>query len=372
MRILIWASSYPPGVGGVEVVVHDLVRGLIARGHEALVVTQGDSASESSATTEDDVTVHRLPFHQVLSSRDPARVAVLTDEVAGIRRDFAPDVVHAHAVHPSLFFLLRTTDAAPCPLVFTIHGWTELAAGEGTLRDRMLHRADWVTGCSQSIVDRAILEMPGIADRTSTIYNGCRDSGMTLAPLPFDPPQIVFVGRLVETKGVDRVLQAMPGVLAAFPAARLTIVGDGPLRPALAAEAARLRITGQTTFTGAVERDRVFGYVNASTLLVAPSRGGTEGLTLVALEAALMQRPVVATRDGGLAEAVVDGETGFLVQDDDPASLTRSILRILTDRDLAVRLGRAGRQRVMEQFDWETQVDRYMSLYERAAGGRFP
>ena len=89
---------------------------------------------------------------------------------------------------------------------------------------------------------------------------------------------------------------------------------------------------------------------------------------MVALEAALMERPVVATRDGGLTEAVMDGQTGFLVKSGDLRGLEKSILRVLGDSELAARLGRSGRRHVLDSFDWDTQVTNYSSLYERAVG----
>ncbi len=87
---------------------------------------------------------------------------------------------------------------------------------------------------------------------------------------------------------------------------------------------------------------------------------------MVALEAALMERPVVATRDGGLPEAVVDGHTGFLIESGDRKGLERSILSVLGNPELAARFGRAGRRHVLDGFDWDTQVSNYSSLYERA------
>lgn len=367
MRILIWSGSYPPELGGVSVVVHGLARSLAARGETVQVVTQSRDG-ESATDLKPEGVVHRLPFHQVLSSRDPARVIALTGNVAEIKRNFQPDLVHVHAVHPSEFFLLRTATVAPCPVIFTLHGWTPMASGQDTLRERMLRGADWVTGCSQHVVDRAILEVPDVGGRSRTIYNGCSDPGLRIAPLPFDPPRLLCVGRLVESKGFDRVLRVLPAVVKSHPAIRLTIVGDGPCRPELERECAGRDLITRTEFVGEVSRDRVFAYLNAATLLVVPSRDGSEGLPMVALEAALMERPVVAARDGGLAEAVVDGETGFLIEGGDLNGLGRSILRVVANSELATRIGRAARRYVLDRFDWEAQLTNYSNLYESAAG----
>jgi len=366
MRLLIWAGGYPPDVGGVEVIAQGLARSLTGRGHVVQVVTQSQTGRASIEMTP-EARVYRLPFHQVLSKRDPAAVADLTRSVATICEDFNPHVVHVHAVHPQLFFLLRT--APPdWPIVFTLHGWTAMAAGEETVRMRMLSRADWVTGCSRHVVERAIEAIPAVVDRAITIYNGCHAPSRAPGALPFSPPTIVCVGRLVDAKGVDVALRALPEIVRFHADARLRVVGDGPLRGALAQLASNLGVAARTEFIGAVSRDAVAEVLDDATVLVMPSRGGSEGLPLVALEAALMERPVVASRDGGLSEAVVDGVTGFLVQDADPPSIARAVARLLDDRALAVRMGRAGRARVLEHFGWDAQVDCYEALYGRAVG----
>jgi phosphatidylinositol alpha-1,6-mannosyltransferase len=370
MRILIWSGGYPPDLGGVEFIVQGLARSLTDRGHAVQVVTQSRTDTASTEPTSEAL-VHRLPFHQVLSGRDPAAVAALTRTVTRISEDFSPHVVHVHAVHPQLFFLLRTAPRDR-PIVFTLHGWTPMAAGSESMRMRLLARADWITGCSQHVVERAIAAMPAIGDRALTICNGCPTPPFGPGPLPFSPPRIVCVGRLVESKGIDVALRAFAELSPSIPAVRLRIVGDGPLRRALEQEAETLGVAERTEFAGTVSRDSVFEHLDASTVLAMPSRGGSEGLPLAAIEAALMERPVVASRDGGLSEAVVDGVTGFLVQDAEPSSIARSIRRVLDDRELAVSLGRAGRARALEYFGWDSQVSRYTALYARAAGRNEP
>jgi glycosyltransferase involved in cell wall biosynthesis len=231
----------------------------------------------------------------------------------------------------------------------------------------MLRSADWVTGCSQHVVDRAVCELPEIAGRAERIYNGCHDPGGNEVPLPIDPV-LLCVGRLVESKGFDEVLRAMPAILEEQPRTRLTVVGEGPQRPELEALCARMNLRSQTHFAGSLPRERVLAHIQAATLLVVPSQGGSEGLPIVALEAALMERPVIATRDGGLPEAVVDGRTGFLVESGDRSGLEQAILSLLRDPPLAARMGQAGRRHALEHFDWNTQVERYMRLYDRTIG----
>ena len=108
--------------------------------------------------------------------------------------------------------------------------------------------------------------------------------------------------------------------------------------------------------------------LNTATLLIVPSQVAREGLPMVALEAALMKRPVVATRDGGLPEAVVDGHTGFLVESGDEKGLERSILRVLENSELAARLG-APVAVTCSTDSTGRSGDQLLNLYARAAGG---
>lgn len=367
MRVLLWSSTYPPALGGVETVVHGLARSLTSRGARVFVVTQGERAEET-VEAEPEATVCRLPFHQVLSSRVPDRVADLTRRVATLRRDFRPDVVHVHAVHPSEFFLLRTNAAAPCPIVFTMHGWTEMEAGVGSIRERLLRHSDRVTGVSEHVVERMVREVPECRERASVVYNGCHDPGPGSSPLPVAPPRILCAGRLVESKGFDLMLGALPRILERLPDTRLTIAGEGPERERLVAQSAKLDLDANVQFTGRLSQEELFARLSDSTVLVMPSRRGSEGLPMMALEAALLERPVVASRDGGLPEAVLDGHTGLLVESDDQRGLEASVLRILENPRLARALGRQGRQRTLAKFSWESQIDNYQRLYETLSG----
>jgi glycogen(starch) synthase len=194
------------------------------------------------------------------------------------------------------------------------------------------------------------------------IHNGVDDPGLPSLPLPFSPPHVLCVGRLVRQKAFDVVIDAMPELRRDHPALRLTIVGDGESRAELEEQARRLGVASSVTFAGSLARASVFAVLNRATMVVMPSRGA-EGLPLVALESALVARPIVATRSGGLSEAVVDGRTGFLVESGDQRALEAAINRILHDPALATRLGRAGQEQVLKVFSSAAHVARYDALY---------
>jgi glycogen(starch) synthase len=150
------------------------------------------------------------------------------------------------------------------------------------------------------------------------------------------------------------------------------LAGDGAARSSLEALAVELGIRNCVEFLGWVSPDRVPALVNGATLVVMPSR--REGLPGVALEAALMARPVVATTVGGIPEIVLHQKTGLLVARDDQEALAEAILYLLTHRAVATTFGEAARRRAQEVFNFERYVDAYDALYRKILirSGRSP
>ncbi|MFP5360431.1 MAG: glycosyltransferase, partial [Actinomycetes bacterium] len=206
---------------------------------------------------------------------------------------------------------------------------------------------------SHHIARRAI-EHGAREEAITVLYTGVDTQVFTPAPLP-EAPTVLHVARLVEKKGTSDLLTAFATVLRTVPDARLRIIGNGPLRPALTAQAHALGIAGEVTFEGVQPHSTVREAMKQATLLCQPSvtagTGDQEGLGQVALEAAATARPVVATRHGGLREAVSDGATGVLVDEHDTAALASAIGAILADPAQAAALGDAGRTWTERHFD---------------------
>ncbi len=189
-----------------------------------------------------------------------------------------------------------------------------------------------------------------------------REEARRRLSLPADCLLLVGVGRLVPVKGFDLLVRALPAVAAAFPAARLLLVGDGPDRATLEAEAQGLGVADRLVLAGA--HDLVVPFLSAADLVVAPSRN--EGLGKALVEAMALGRPVVATRVGGIPTVVVDGETGRLVPPDDPGALARAVTELLKDPGLRQQMAEAGRRRA-EQFSLAVMESRLVELYRALA-----
>ncbi|MDW8339265.1 MAG: glycosyltransferase family 4 protein, partial [Thermoleophilia bacterium] len=175
-------------------------------------------------------------------------------------------------------------------------------------------------------------------------------------PLP-EEPRALFVGVLERYKAFDVLADAWPAVVARLPSARLHVVGHGTLAP----RAARLADEhGSVEWTRELPAEGVASALDAATALVLPSR--SEGMGRVVIEAGLRGRGVVGSRVGGIPDVVRDGVTGLLVPPEDPGALAEALVRVLADRALAERLGRAAR---VEAERWLVSPDEYARRVRR-------
>jgi glycosyltransferase involved in cell wall biosynthesis len=371
VRVLVWAETFWPAIGGVEILAAKLLPELAARGHQLIVVTPEGPDRVVGRAQHGDIPVHRLPLWAAVQARNLERLMWARQQVAQLRRAFKPELVHVYVVGPSLFFQRQTAHAHPAPVLVSLHQANEdRALRPDTSLGATLRSADWIAACSAAVLRETRRQLPEVTPRSSAILNALEMPGVSPAPLPFDPPRLLCLGRLVRPKGFDLALEAFARLVDRFPAARLVVAGDGDARPELERQGVELRLAGRVDFPGWVDPADVPDLINASTMIIMPSRCD-ESFGLVALQAAQMARPVVATRVGGLPEVVVHPETGLLVDKEDPRALAEAIASLLSDPPAAGRMGEATRRRAQEVFSWEGHVDAYDALYRRlAAAGR--
>ena len=368
VRLLYWTEFFWPTIGGVETYATQFIPALRDRGYEIAVITvhQYDYPEEE---TVDGTPVYRLPFHEVLRGRDPEAFVKLRRQVEAIRNDFAPDLIHANLYGPSIALHLETNRRSPVPTVIAIHTDFSESGGMGNIVRRSLDQAAWVTAVSKALLGDIRSMFPQIKDKSSCIYNGLVTENIEPRPLSADPPRVLCIGRLIREKGFDVALDAFARVRDGFPNAKLTIAGEGLERPALERQAEALGLGESVAFAGWVEPDAVYELVSQSTVMLVPSRW-REPFGIVAIEAALMARPVIAARTGGLAEVVIDAKTGFLVDKEDPQALADRLKEILSQPELAARLGQNARADMLKRFSLDANVAAYDALYRRVLATR--
>ena len=355
MRVLFWSPGFLPDIGGIEILAGKFLPAMRGRGHEYIVVAGQRSLAWPERWTYRDIPVYRFPFWQALG--DVNRMMQVKQQISVLKRSFAPDLIHINGTGRDEFFHLVTEKACDAPLLVTLHGdWLSQADAIVTA---VLKSADWVAGCSQAILDRAHRLVPEITRRSHVIPNAVEE--FPLHPEALAAARLLCLGRLSQEKGFDVALDAFAAVLARYPEARLVVAGDGPERGSLEKQAVDLGISQAVEFAGWVAPENVPGLINTATMLLMPSR--YESLPLAALEAALMARPVVGARVGGLPEIVVHRETGLLIGREDAGELASAIAFLLDQPEEADRLGQAARRRAQHAFSWERHVDSYDTLY---------
>lgn len=212
------------------------------------------------------------------------------------------------------------------------------------------------------------------ADRVVRIYNGL-DLEALLPSVPLRrPPRVVGVGRLVEKKGFDRLIDALALMVRDGRTVRLDLVGAGPEEEALRARTAALGLTGVVTFHGPLPQGRALGLIKRAAALAAPcvvgADGNRDGLPTVVLEGLALGTPVVATPVTGIPEAVVDGRTGLLVPEGDVAALAAALGALIDQPGLRCRLAEAGRRHVEANFDTRKNAALLWQLIREAARER--
>jgi glycosyltransferase involved in cell wall biosynthesis len=200
----------------------------------------------------------------------------------------------------------------------------------------------------------------------------CRDFSLTDAAVA--PPTILSVGRLVEKKAPHLTLIAFARVLHECPEARLRIIGDGPLLGPCRDLVSALKLGDSVTFLGwqphtVIRNEMQTARCFAQHSVVALD-GDSEGTPVSVIEASATGLPVVATRHAGIGDVVIDGVSGFLVDELDVDGMAGALVRLLTDPALASRMGAAGRAQVEARFEKDDRVAQLWSIVESTLEGR--
>jgi glycosyltransferase involved in cell wall biosynthesis len=283
------------------------------------------------------------------------------------------EVVHAHQTHDHWLAALAL-GSGPTRLVRTVHH--RRAVHEGPASRWLLRRTHAFLAASRGIADG--LREIGVPESRLSLSPGSVDAarfwhdtgaGARAALGVGSAPVIGCVARLVPGRGHDVLLHAARSLRDRVAGLRVLLVGRGEGRPALERLVAELGLGSMVVFAGYRDSDLpdVLAAMDCFVLLGA----GSEESCRAVLEAMAAARPVVAAKVGALDDTVVDGETGWLVEAD-PALVARRVEAILTDPDLAQRMGEAGRERVTQRFTPEVRATVAEATYTRALAERLP
>ena len=282
------------------------------------------------------------------------------------------DIIHVHWPLPHWLFGWAARLGHRAPTVISFHGAELMAVRHGMkpLRGFLewaIRSADAITANSSHTV-RAIQEIFGRPVSIVPYGTTAGQSPETDEPVSVRTWQLLFVGRLVERKGVPYLIKAT-SILSRDLPVHLNIVGTGPDETALRSQVRESGLEQTVTFLGFVKSEALEEQYRKCDVFVLPaiidSKGDTEGLGVVIIDAMSHRKPVVASGVGGIVDLVLDGRTGLAVPPGNDQALAEALRRVLTEPGLARRLGNAGYEHIQKNYSWPAIISRLEEIYRR-------
>lgn len=384
LRVVLVGLDFKPRPGGIAEYSHRVAEGLAERGHEVRVLTppaEGDAEYDARVP----FAVRRLELG-AWNPDDPryqfSLYRAIREEIEDLEADWLIQNALGKATHAAWGAARRTGR----PLCTFVHG--------SGIRIRRSPRPSDYDNLASWAVERSRLKMGAVwAQRVVTVSSftrrnleeaGVDPDRITLLP-PHIPgagewdrdearieqlrdrydvgqrPLLLTVSRLTERKGIDTVLRALHERREDLPDVRYVVAGDGSDRERLDGLVEELGLEEVVVFAGFVDEQEKHDLYEAASIFVMPNReladGDVEGFGIVFLEANAHGTPVVGGRSGGALDAVVDGETGFLVDPQHPSAVAEALAKLLGDPQLREELGEGGRRRVEEKLDFEANLE---------------
>lgn len=387
------ASSYPRhDTDSAAIFLRELALHLARQGVEVTVLAPADPATRAAEVQDGGVTVQRFAYpawgqarlaygagilpnlaaRPILLTQVPGFVVAQGWALRRAIRDFRPDLVHAHWVLPQGLLAAALTRL---PVVVSAHGgdaWALRgrllgAAKRWTLRTASAWTAN--TAATAAACASAAVPPPQVIPMGVDAAAFAAGNGLALKAQCGETRRVVlFVGRLVAKKGVSVLLAAWAQLGPGGRAGRvLWLVGEGTQRRALEQQASAAGLGDSVRFFGRVPNARLPDYYAAAELCAVPSvvdaSGDTEGQGVVILEAMAAGRAVIASRTGGIAEVLTDGETGTLVPPADVQALAEALRSGLDNALRSRQLGAGGQDRARKLYDWPRIAARFRALY---------
>jgi len=397
-RILHVLDHSLPAHSGYTFRTRALMKAQVAKGWQVAGVT-GVRHPEAGpdGETVDGLTFYRTP--PIGPARSPIRewreIGALAARIEALVKDWQPDLLHAHSPVLDAMAALRVGKRLGIPVLYEIRAfWEDAAVGNGTGREgsakyfltrqletHAVKSADAVAVICEGLrgdliargVDPAkIVVSPNGVDLELFGDPPPRDAGLaTDLGLATSDAVIGFIGSYYDYEGIDDLIAAMPALVAAQPAARLLLVGGGPMEAALKAQAAASPVANRIHFVGRVPHSQVERYYSLVDILAYPRKKMrlTDLVTpLKPLEAMAQGKLVAASDVGGHRELIEDGVTGTLFAPDDPAAIAEALAKLLAQREMWSKRRRTARIFVEKHRNWSSNILRYEPVYQRLLG----
>ncbi|MCL2423482.1 MAG: glycosyltransferase family 4 protein [Micrococcales bacterium] len=370
-RLLVVTNDFPPGHGGIETYVHELVRRFDA---DDVVVATSRREGWQEWDAAAPYPVVRISRYPMLPTRRVAR------EVVKIANEYECEAAWFGAAAPlGLLAADLRTRTQVRKVVSTTHGhevWWAMVPGFRHALRNIARRADRVTYISDYTrehlvgtlpVERMDQLSPGVTPEAFADVSAEAIADLRRRWVLGDDPVVVSLSRLVARKGHDTLIAAWPQVLEHHPNARLVIGGRGRYASHLTELVSKHKVSDAVTLAGFIADDDLAALYSTATVFAMPARsrlGGleVEGLGIVYLEAAAAGLPVITGQSGGAPEAVRDGQTGCVVDGTDPTAVAWQIVELLDHPEQAAAMGEAGRTWMVDQWTWDARHAKLAAL----------
>lgn len=368
-------------VGGAQENTILTCRGLAEKGHDVTLIAGPQTGPEGSLW--DKARSSGCEVIELDSMRRAIRPSLDRRALRDMKSLFeriSPDVVHTHSSKAGILGR-RAARAAKVPcVVHTIHGMSFNRTQSWMARSvyRLLERnaAKYTThfiAVADAMIEQAVGARISGREKFTMIRSGleterfapdgdARSEWRARWGVGKDDIVVGTIARLFENKGYEEILGALPGAVARCDRLRFVWVGDGAHRSLYERKLSRLGLRDRVIFTGLLPPDEVGPTINGFDLLLHASKW--EGLPRALVQALLVEKPVVSFDNDGAPE-VVDKQTGVLVRLGDVDGLVAGIVRLADDAQLRENLGKTGRRRCLEAFDWRKMVNLIEALYEK-------
>jgi phosphatidylinositol alpha-1,6-mannosyltransferase len=370
-RILCITNDFGPRAGGIET----FVIGLIQRLPHARVIVYTSAQVNSEGYDR-----NWLEDFGVEVIRDKAKILLPTPGVAycvkAIVRERNISTVFFGAAAPLGLLSKGLRKAGVQHIVALTHGhevwWSKVWPFTLAMKSisRHVNHLTYLGEFTRSAIARSVNKdaaqsMVKIAPGIDTDHFSPVDARQLREELGLtDKRVIVSVGRLVHRKGQDVLIEAMPAIITEVPEAHILMIGEGPYRSYLENRVKALGLQERVTFIGRIQYADLPKHICAGDLFVMPSRSRlagleVEGLGIVYLEASACGLPVIAGNSGGAPDAVLEGETGLVVDGTSKADVAAAVVELLLDADRSKAMGIAGRQWIIQEWRWEIWSARF-------------
>ncbi|MEY3972934.1 MAG: hypothetical protein RJA71_246 [Actinomycetota bacterium] len=374
-KILCITNDFGPRAGGIETFVIGLIERLPK--HSVIVYTSSQEGSAPfDARWREEFGVEVI--------RDRSRILLPTFRVGRnvqkLARERAITRVFFGAAAPLGLLSHGLRKVGVKKIVALTHGhevwwaklwpFTRLMRRIGTGVDHLTYLGNFTrSAISKALSEKAKDSMVKIAPGIDTNHFAPQsESAQLKAELGLTEKKVlVSVGRLVHRKGQDTLVEALPLILKEIPDAHLMFVGEGPRKKFMQQRAEKLGVSSHITFIGRIHYQDLPKYICVGDIFAMPSRSRlagleVEGLGIVYLEASACGLPVLGGLSGGAPDAVIDGQTGLVVDGTSPQAVARAAVHLLHNDELALELGMRGRQWIIDEWQWQKWAERFNTL----------